>query len=312
LLIPAAVAYVYPYKLLVAPAFIVLLAAALISLVKFSSMKGQVGAALIVLGVFEAFGSLLMMFLEGFIIGLTTLTTGIALASNVVPTHQPVHLSMQSRFSPKTAASVALLAMGVASVFSGIFARSLWLVMLGIGALIVGTSMGLNVLSTFVRRNAVRKTKVKLRRAAYLILSAIIVMSGMLIILRATNVLHEQQLENWSVSTVNLTVKATVSEIRYNHEVNTGYSYHIFRAYLCINVTKLMWEGESKSNETSAAWYWQNRTVVVGYDKINPPQLATGQQIEVNGYLCCLVEDSLYSGMLIVTPNMDEGYIRAL
>jgi hypothetical protein len=25
-----------------------------------------------------------------------------------------------------------------------------------------------------------------------------------------------------------------------------------------------------------------------------------------------LVEDSLYSGMLIVTPNMDEGYIRAL
>ena len=53
MLIPAAVAYVYPYKLLVAPAFIVLLAAALISLVKFSSMKGLVGAALIVLGVFE-------------------------------------------------------------------------------------------------------------------------------------------------------------------------------------------------------------------------------------------------------------------
>ncbi|MCW4010258.1 MAG: hypothetical protein NWF05_06510 [Candidatus Bathyarchaeota archaeon] len=312
MLTPAAVVYVYPYKLLVAPALVIVLAATLTFLVKFPSMKRHVGAVLIALGVFEAFGSLPLMFFEGYIIGLATLTVGVALVANAVQMNQPVHLSKQSRFSPRTAVSVAFLAMGSAGVFAGGFARSFWVVALGIGALIIGTTMGLNVLSVFMRQNAVRKTRVKLRRAAYLVLAGVMLTSGMLITLRATNVLHEQRLENWGVSTVNLTVQGTVSEVKYNHEINNGYSYHIFPAYVTLNVTRLIWGDASGSNQTSAAEYWQNRTVAVGYDKTSPPQLIAGQQIEVNGYFCGWIEDSLYSNKLIVTSNMNEGYIKKM
>ena len=44
----------------------------------------------------------------------------------------------------------------------------------------------------------------------------------------------------------------------YHYEVNIGYSYHVFPAYLSVNLTEVAWGGHPWENKTTTAEYLQN------------------------------------------------------
>jgi hypothetical protein len=104
-----------------------------------------------------------------------------------------------------------------------------------------------------------------------------------------------------------------VTEIALNYEVNTGYSYHIFPAYITINVTEFVWGEEFLQNQTSSSDYWQHQgSVVIYFEKTDVPKLEVGQRIEVNGFMAPWIEDSLYSGKLVVASQINGSYINLI
>jgi hypothetical protein len=181
-----------------------------------------------------------------------------------------------------------------------------------LGAIAIGTALGLNLLSRFLKRRASRNTKLTLARAAYVALAVAVAGSVLMVSLRATNVVHEQRLEDWSGTIVNLTVQGIVSDVKLNYEVNTGYSYHISAAYVTLNVTKVLWATEFWENLTNAVEYYTGRTIIVSYDKPNPPSLNAEQLVEVCGYYSPWIEDWILSDKLIVTSTMAQGYLNLL
>jgi hypothetical protein len=282
---------------------------------KYPSQKQRIGGSLAVLGVIEFFGLLPFGFAEATVMGLATLIVGLWLAAAFSWTGLQVQGAKRSK---ATVVAVSLMVLGILCVGVGMMGGIMFSIIFGYTGLMVGAILGAIVLTFLAKakpENAA-KTQTKLNKKLVIGLILIILMSTSVMILRQTNVIHEQHLENWSVSTTNFEFQGTVQEIKLNYEVNTGYSYHIFKAYLIVQVSNVsatdshlssMWNNVTEANE-----YWQNKTIIVGYDKTDPPQLSVGQQIEVNGYFCGWIEDSLYSGMLIITANMDEGYIRPL
>jgi hypothetical protein len=159
-----------------------------------------------------------------------------------------------------------------------------------------------------------RKTLV-LRKSIYVILAVVVASSALLITIRATtNLIHEQWLENYpGGGTPNLTLRGVVTEIALNYEVNTGYSYHIFPAYITINVTEFVWGEEFWQNQTSSSDYWQHQgSVVIYFEKTDVPKLEVGQRIEVNGFMAPWIEDSLYSGKLVVASQINGSYINLI
>ncbi len=310
----AAVAYVYPFKLYVGPALVITLAVSLALLVRFPALKGKVGATLIVLGVIEAYGTFSLAFLEGFIVALCTLIAGITLDSSSLKPNRAILLRKRKRFSPKTAAAIGLLCFGTVAAFAGVLLGSSVFVWGGLTAVVCGCVLGTELLASFVKRQLRMKNPSLLSKSAYVVLAVVILVSGLLISLRATDVVHEQRLEAWKESGVNLTVQGVILDSKANYEVNTGYSYHVFPAYFTLNVTRVLWvgAGESEDNLTSAVAFWSNRTVVVACDKSVPQGLAIGQTVEVNGWHCIWLEDSIYSGTLIVAPSIGESYLRLL
>jgi hypothetical protein len=92
-----------------------------------------------------------------------------------------------------------------------------------------------------------------------------------------------------------------------------GYFYHVFQAKVALNVTEFIWAGKMYSNETASADYWLKQgTVHVYYDKTDASKLVAGQTAEFNGYYCPWLEDSLYSGKLVVDPKINGSYLNPL
>lgn len=86
------VAYEYPYKLILAPALIIVLAATIALLIKHPSSKRTAGGFLILVGGGEALGTLNIMFLGGFLIGLATLIIGVIIFAFRLPVFTKGHL----------------------------------------------------------------------------------------------------------------------------------------------------------------------------------------------------------------------------
>jgi hypothetical protein len=311
---PAAVAYVFPFKLYVGPALVIALAACLVLLVRFPALKGKVGAVLVVFGFTGAYGCLILMFGEGVIIGLSTVVAGVALELSALQPKRAVLLTRRRRFPLKAVAAVVLLVTGACAVFAGFPLASFALVVSGLAALVIGSVLGVGVLASHVTFQLRLKEPAKLRKTAYAVLTVVILVSAVVMSLRATNTLHEQRLQTWHISAVNLTVQGNVTDLKLNYEVNNGYFYHIFPAYVTLGVTRVLWVGpaEFSGNLTNVVDYWSNRTVLVACDKLAPQGLAAGQQVEVNGCYLGWLEDSVYSGMLVVAPNMNESYLTPL
>jgi hypothetical protein len=306
----AAVAYVFPYKFLVGPGLIILLSLSLMVLVRKPALKGNIGNSLVLVGTSEGIGCLWLNFLEGFVIGLGTLFIGLLLAFDAWRPPKAALLSRQKRFPPKNVAAVVLLVAGAVSICVGLYLASFMVVVSAFAVLAVGGGLGFNSLVIWISRQQRLKNSPKLRKAAYLGLSIIVLISGLLISLRATNVLHEQRLENWTGTVVNLTVQGLISDVRFNYEVNNGYNYHIFLEYITLSVTKVLWVNSEGENLTNTAYSLSNQTLVVCCDKPKTPTLNTGESVEVNGYYDGSLGNSVYSGKLIVSPSMNESYIE--
>jgi len=78
-------------------------------------------------------------------------------------------------------------------------------------------------------------------------------------------------------------------------------------------VTEFVWGGGMWNNQTTSADYWLNQGIAqVYYDKSDVSKLAVGQTVEFKGYYCPWMEDSLYSGLLVVDPKITDSYINPL
>ena len=113
----------------------------------------------------------------------------------------------------------------------------------------------------------------------------------------------------------NLSVRGIVTSIEENHEVQGfGFdSYHIFRFYIRLNMTDVVWVTEDLE------WVFPtgNNTVnygkrlVVGYDDFVNPRLSLGQGVECKGYISFAM-DSPWTFALAVEPSVTGSYLHSL
>jgi hypothetical protein len=244
-----AVAYQYPYKFILGPALIIVLAVIMVLLVKYPSSKNKIGNILVLAGICEALATLPLAFLWGFFIGIANIVAGIIIFAFKIP---------------------------------------------------------LQLVNFFNKR----KSRL-LRKAIYVILAVVVALSALLITIRATtNLIREQWLEHFQYSsTPNLTLRGVVTGIALNYEVNSGYSYHIFPAYITFNVTEFVWSSETWPTTD----YWQQQgSVAIYFEKSGVLKLDVGQQIEVSGFVIPWMEDSLYSGKFVVAPQIEGSYVNPI
>ncbi len=115
----------------------------------------------------------------------------------------------------------------------------------------------------------------------------------------------------------NLSVRGIVTSIEQNHKDDGMVlgSYHIFRFYIHVNITEIVWSEDwlaewnaiSYSNHTVGGW----NSIFVGYDNLDDPHLAVGQPIECKGYYVP-VTDSPYSFKVTVAPSVNGSYLKPL
>ncbi len=112
--------------------------------------------------------------------------------------------------------------------------------------------------------------------------------------------------------TSNLLVRGIVTSIEQNH-VTRGMvisNYHIFRFYIQLNLTEVEWTNEDyliSSNDDDTIF--GSNSISVGYDNLDNPQLAIGQEIECKGFYLG-VTDTSFSFVLTVAPSVSESYLK--
>jgi hypothetical protein len=113
----------------------------------------------------------------------------------------------------------------------------------------------------------------------------------------------------------NLSVKGIVTSIE-KHYKGQGLAmdnYHIFRLYIRLNITEIVWVKEDLtdwipiSNENNTVNGWNN--ISIGYDNLDEPRLSVGQTIECKGYYVP-VTDSPYSFKITISPSISESYLK--
>jgi hypothetical protein len=103
----------------------------------------------------------------------------------------------------------------------------------------------------------------------------------------------------------NVSVRGIVTSIEQSYK-SYGFGvdcYHIFRFYIRLNITEIVW-----TSMDSAAIKDRN-TIGIGYDNLDNPQLSIGQIVEGKGYYLPLL-DSPYSSQITVAPSISESYLE--
>lgn len=113
----------------------------------------------------------------------------------------------------------------------------------------------------------------------------------------------------------NLSIKGVVMSIEENHKSDGMVmgSYHIFRSYIMVNITRIVWVEDDlagwitvdKENNTLNGW----DTIGIGYDNPEKPQLTVGQTIECKGYYVPHT-DTPYSFKITISPSINESYLK--
>ena len=113
----------------------------------------------------------------------------------------------------------------------------------------------------------------------------------------------------------NLSVRGTVISVETNRK-SDGFgltSYHIFRLYIHVNITEIVWakDGLTRWNTVSYANNTVNggRSIIVGYDNLDNPQLAVGQNVECKGYYVP-VTDTPYSFKITVSQSINGSFLK--
>lgn len=109
----------------------------------------------------------------------------------------------------------------------------------------------------------------------------------------------------------NLAVRGLVISVERNH-VTSGLvasDYHIYRVFIQLNITKVLWTSEEYLNSSVGGCVVFGSSIIsVGYDYLDDPQLAVGQEIECRGFYLG-VTDTAYSFVLTVAPSIDSSYL---
>jgi hypothetical protein len=121
----------------------------------------------------------------------------------------------------------------------------------------------------------------------------------------------------------NLAVRGTVASVEENYEAQglAVTSYHVYRFLIRINITEIVWfggdmeyyfsENFSDSNSFSIEDKTLNgfKTVGIGYDNPDEPNLQIGQAIECKGYYIG-VTDAPGSFLITVSPSINGSYLK--
>ena len=102
----------------------------------------------------------------------------------------------------------------------------------------------------------------------------------------------------------NLAVRGTVASIEENHKSPGMIGYHMFRFYIKLNITQVVWIKENSSFSSI-----NTDTISIGYDNLDNPQLSLGQYVECKGYYDGAT-DSPYSFIITVSPSISESYLN--
>ena len=113
----------------------------------------------------------------------------------------------------------------------------------------------------------------------------------------------------------NLAVRGIVTAVETNRKSDgLGFnSYHIFRFYIHLKITEIVWAEDwlteynavSYANDTVNGW----SSVVIGYDNLDNPRLAVGQNVECRGYYVP-VTDIPYSFKITVAQSINGSYLK--
>ena len=270
------------------------------------SSSGKVPVGFIVMGLAGILLAIPTVSFWMVILGLAALVSGIVLGASYLALHV-------KNSSLKAKIGAALIAVGVVEVLVVEPLVFMWGFIFGFTIIFAGVAVGAPVLQPWLRVHLTKKRIRVLRKSIYAVLAIVIALSALIISLRATNLVREQPQVNFSgSSTPNLAVQGVITDIKLNYEVNTGYSYHIFPAYITLNINGVTWAGETWGNQTSANQYWVNRSIVVAYEGTEVPELRVGQQVEAKGHVDLWLEDWLFSGMLVVAPSVNDSYIKSI
>jgi hypothetical protein len=106
-----------------------------------------------------------------------------------------------------------------------------------------------------------------------------------------------------------------VTSIEQNHK-SYGFGidcYHIFRFYITLNITEIVWTSEDFAHSSlisieNDTIHDRNRVVIV-YDNLDDPQLSIGQIVECKGYYLPALE-SPYSLRITVAPSISDSYLE--
>ena len=109
----------------------------------------------------------------------------------------------------------------------------------------------------------------------------------------------------------NLAVRGIVASVEQNY-VTRGMifsNYHIFRLYIRLNITEVTWANSHMTILIGGDKVSGSNIIGVGYDYLDNPQLAVGQEIECKGFYLG-VTDTSYSFILTVAPSVNESYLK--
>jgi hypothetical protein len=110
----------------------------------------------------------------------------------------------------------------------------------------------------------------------------------------------------------NIAVRGVVTSVEENHKsfgMAVG-SYHIFRFYIQLNITQVVWIDEN-SPDVSVSVVNVGDTIGVGYDNLENPQFILGQNVKCKGYYFGAT-DSIYSFIITVSPSISESYLEQI
>ena len=111
---------------------------------------------------------------------------------------------------------------------------------------------------------------------------------------------------------INLSIRGVINSIEENHKAEGWSAYHVYRYYIKVNISEVVWVGDDLSN-----WFSDGgkevlsvgKIVEIGYDYLDKPQFAVGQMIECKGFYKA-VTDTPQSLRITIAPNISESYLN--
>src|SRR5665648_211921 len=89
----------------------------------------------------------------------------------------------------------------------------------------------------------------------------------------------------------NLTIRGTINSVEENHKAEGMGSYHVYRYYIKVNISEIVWIGDDLVNwntdfgrKPDGGLLTVGNKMTIGYDYLDKPQIAVGQMIECKGY----------------------------